>query len=99
MAGRNDDLGEVRGLLSGAGRRFGSARATVLHKVYADVAEEANRRFVDWRFANGGTGTLLRVVARLEGREFRVAEATEVAYGERLPEGTFRLEIPGVEFR
>lgn len=45
------------------------------------------------------TGTLLRVAARLQGREFRIAEAIEVAYGGRFHEGTFRLEVPGVEFR
>lgn len=44
-------------------------------------------------------GTILRVAARLEDREFRVAEVTEVAYDEEFPEGTFRLELPGVEFR
>ena len=41
-------------------------------------------------------GTLLRVAARLEGREFRV---TEVTYDERFPEDTFRLELPGVKFQ
>jgi hypothetical protein len=30
------------------------------------------------------------VAARLEGREFRVAEVTEIAYDEEFPEGTFR---------
>ena len=44
-------------------------------------------------------GTILRVAARLDGREFRVAEVREVAYDEELPEGIFRLELPGVEFR
>jgi len=44
-------------------------------------------------------GTILRVAARLEGREFRVAEATEVAFDEEFREGTFRLELPGVQFR
>ena len=44
-------------------------------------------------------GTILRVAARLEGREFCVAEATEIAYDETFPEDTFRLEMPGVEFR
>ena len=43
-------------------------------------------------------GTILRVAARLEGREFRVAEATSVAYDEEFPEETFRLELPGVQF-
>ena len=44
-------------------------------------------------------GTILRVAARLEGTEFRVAEVTEVAYDDEFREGTFRLELPGVEFR
>jgi hypothetical protein len=44
-------------------------------------------------------GTLLRVAARLEGREFYVAEVTEIAYDEEFPEDTFQLEVPGVEFR
>ena len=44
-------------------------------------------------------GTILRVAARLEGREFWVAEATEIAYDEEFPEDTFRLDMPRVEFR
>jgi hypothetical protein len=44
-------------------------------------------------------GTVLRAAARLEGREFYTAEVTEIAYDEEFPEGTFRLELPGVEFR
>lgn len=44
------------------------------------------------------TGTLLRVAARLEGREFRVAEVEEISYGEELAGDTFRLEVPGVGF-
>ena len=44
-------------------------------------------------------GTILRVAARLEGRGFYVAEVTEIAYDEQFPDGTFRLELPGVEFR
>ena len=44
-------------------------------------------------------GTILRAAARLEGREFHVAEVVEVAYDEEFPEGTFRLEIPGGEFQ
>ena len=43
-------------------------------------------------------GTILRVAARLEGREFYVAEVTEIAYDEQFPGTTFRLELPGVEF-
>lgn len=44
-------------------------------------------------------GTILRAAARLEGREFYVAEVTEVTYDEEFPEDTFRLDLPGVEFR
>ena len=42
--------------------------------------------------------SILRVAARLEGREFRVAEVAEIAYDEEFPEETFRLELPGVQF-
>src|SRR5918998_6163452 len=67
MDGRNDDFEEVRGLLFGAEGRYGSVFATVAHTVHADVAEEANRRFVDWRFANGdGFG-----IERENGGEWR----------------------------
>ena len=44
-------------------------------------------------------GTILRVASRLEGRECYVAEATQIAYDEEFPEGTFRLELPSVQFR
>jgi len=44
-------------------------------------------------------GTLLRVAARLDGRGFRVAEVAEISYDEEFTEDTFRLEVPGVEFR
>jgi hypothetical protein len=43
-------------------------------------------------------GVILHVAARLEGREFYVAEVTEVAYDEDFPKVKFRLELPGVEF-
>lgn len=57
---RRDDFEELYGLLSGAGGRYRSARATVVHTVDVAVAREANRRFVDWRFAGGsfGMGTI-----------------------------------------
>ena len=43
-------------------------------------------------------GTILRVASRLDGKEFRVAEVTEISYDEEFPRNTFRLELPGVEF-
>jgi hypothetical protein len=53
---REDDFEAVYGLLHNAGGRYRSARATVVHTVNAAVAREANRRFVDWRFAQGSPG-------------------------------------------
>jgi hypothetical protein len=44
-------------------------------------------------------GTILRVAARLEGREFYIAEVTEITYDEEFAEDTFFLELPGVELR
>ena len=52
----DDDFRELSGLLFGAKDRYRSARATIAHTVDAEVAEEANRRFVDWRFAQGNPG-------------------------------------------
>ena len=47
---------------------------------------------------DGKVGTILRVAARLDGREFRVAEVREISYDEEFPPDIFRLELPGVEF-
>jgi hypothetical protein len=66
MGNRNDDFKEVYELLLNAGGRNGSVFATVTFTVRADVAEEANRRFVDWRFAHGGFG-----MVREKGGEWR----------------------------
>lgn len=44
-------------------------------------------------------GTILHVAARLDGREFRVGEVREISYNEGFPQDTFRLELPGVEFK
>jgi hypothetical protein len=44
-------------------------------------------------------GVILRAAARLEGREFYVAEVTEISFDEDFAEDTFRLELPGVQFR
>jgi hypothetical protein len=41
----------------------------------------------------------LRAAARLEGREFYVAEVTEISFDEDFAEDTFRLELSGVQFR
>lgn len=44
-------------------------------------------------------GVISRFAERLDGEEFYVAEFTEVFFDEEFPNGTFRLELPGVEFR
>ena len=54
--GRTDDFEELYGLLRNAGGRYRSAWATIFHTADAVVAQEANRRFVDWRFTGGSPG-------------------------------------------
>jgi hypothetical protein len=66
----------------------------IFHGFYAPEGTTDHLLLVD-----EAVGTILRVAARLEGREFYVAEATEIAYDEKFSEDTFRLEMPGVEFR
>jgi hypothetical protein len=69
-----DDFRELSSLLFGAKERYRSVRVTIRHTVDAAVAEEANRRLVDWRFEQpGGSGL-----------------GTEIAYEEEFLEGTFR---------
>src|SRR4028118_1561239 len=52
----NDDFEEVYELLSKAKRRYRSVRATVVHTVDLNLAKEANRRFIDWRFDQSEPG-------------------------------------------
>jgi hypothetical protein len=47
---------EAPDLLFGAKDRYRSARPTISYTVVSAVAEESNRRFVDWRFAQGNPG-------------------------------------------
>lgn len=44
-------------------------------------------------------GVVLRLASRLRGEEFDVYEVLDIAFDEAFPEGTFRLELPGVEFQ
>ncbi len=67
---------------------------SIFHGFYAPEGTTDHLLLVD-----AEVGTILRAAARLEGREFYVAEVTEIAYDERFPEDTFRLEMPCVEFR
>jgi hypothetical protein len=67
---------------------------SIFHGFYAPDGTTDHLLLVD-----AEVGVILRAAARLEGREFYVAEVTEIAFDEGLPEHTFRLELPGVEFR
>ena len=67
---------------------------SIFHGFYAPDGTTDHLLLVD-----AEVGTILRVAARLEGREFYVAEVTEIAYDETFSEDTFRLELPGVQFR
>ena len=66
----------------------------IFHGFYAPLGTTDHLLLVD-----AEVGVILRAAARLEGREFYVAEATEITYDAELSEKTFRLELPGVEFR
>jgi len=67
---------------------------SIFHGFYAPDGTTDHLLLVD-----AEVGVILRAAARLEGREFYVAEVTEIAFDEELPEDTFRLELPGVEFQ
>ena len=43
-------------------------------------------------------GTILRFASRFRGEECDVFEVTGLAFDEAFPEGTFALDLPGVEF-
>ena len=62
------------------------------------MCNEAAVRHPPSLLVDAEVGTILRVAAKREEREFYVAEVTEIAYDERFPEGAFRVELPGVEF-
>lgn len=66
---------------------------SIFHGVWAPEGTTDHLVLVD-----AEVGAILRVAARLEDREFYVAEVTEIAYDEQFPEGTFRPELPGAEF-
>ena len=67
---------------------------TIFHDFHAPEGTTDHLLLID-----AEVGTILRAAARLEGREFYIAEVSEVAYDEDFPEESFRLELPGVEFR
>lgn len=66
---------------------------TIFHGFFAPEGTTDHLLLVD-----AEVGVILRGMARLEGREFYGAEVTDIAFDEKFPEDTFRLELPGVEF-
>lgn len=42
-------------------------------------------------------GVILSFSVRMDEQEIYVAEVTEVAFNEKLSDGTFRLDLPGME--
>ena len=48
---------------------------------------------------NAEVGVILRLASRLRGEEYAVFEVLDIAFEEAFAEGTFRLELPGVEFQ
>jgi hypothetical protein len=95
-------LGDCDLLLTGHALRLG--RDTV----------EVEAKAVSWNYAptgpfwdgaddylmsvDAGLGVIVRLASRLRGEEFDVFEMVELAFDETFPEGTFALELPGVEF-
>jgi hypothetical protein len=43
-------------------------------------------------------GVILRLASRLGGEEFDIFEVLDIAFDEAFAEGTFKLELQGVEF-
>jgi hypothetical protein len=44
-------------------------------------------------------GIILRLASRLRGEDYDIFEVSEIAFDEVFAEGTFRLDLPGVQFR
>ncbi len=95
-------LGDCDLRIAGCGRLLG--RETI----------EVEARAISWSYAPIGPfwdgaddylmsvdakiGVILRFVSRLRGEECDVYEVTELAFDEVFAEGTFALDLPGVEF-
>ena len=90
-------------------RTFGQGRTVDVRKTL-----EAEAEAVSWDYAplapfeegaddyllsvDAKVGVILRLASRLGGEEYDVFEVSDIAFDESFTEGTFRLELPGVEF-
>lgn len=91
-------------------RNFGGGRTGDVVRETLEVEAEA----ISWDYAplepfregaddyllsvDAEVGVILRLASRLRSEEFEVFEMVDVAFDEAFAEGTFRLELPGVEF-
>ena len=99
---------ELRYRIRGTGSRSFGSGAVVRETV------EAEAEAISWDYAplepfgegaddyllsvDAEVGVILRLASRLRGEEFDVFEVLDIAFDEAFAEGTFRLELPGVEF-
>ncbi|MDP9477787.1 MAG: hypothetical protein M3R38_19235 [Actinomycetota bacterium] len=102
---------ELHYRICGAGTRTFRCGAAVGVRETVEVEAEA----ISWDYAplrpfeegaddyllsvDAEVGVILRLASRLRGEEFDVFEVVDIAFDEAFPEDTFRLELPGVEFR
>ncbi len=101
---------ELRYTIRGTGSRsFGRASVAVVRQTV-----EAEAEAVSWDYpplepfqegaddyllsVDAEVGVIVRLASRLRGEEFEVFEVLDIAFEEAFGEGTFRLELQGVEF-
>jgi len=102
---------ELRYRIRGTGSRsFGRGSVAVVRETV-----EAEAEAISWDYAplepfqegaddyllsvDAEVGVILRLASRLRGEEFDVFEVLDIAFEEAFAEGTFRLELQGVEFQ
>jgi hypothetical protein len=100
---------ELRYRIRGTGSRsFGRGSVAV-------VRETVEAEAISWDYAplepfqegadnyllsvDAEVGVILQLASRLRGEEFDVFEVLDIAFDEAFAEGTFRLELQGVEFQ
>jgi hypothetical protein len=101
---------ELRYRIRGTGSRsFGRGRGAVVRETV-----EAGAEAISWNYAplepfgegaddyllsvDAEVGVILRLASRLGGEEFDIFEVLDIAFDEAFAEGTFKLELQGVEF-
>lgn len=97
------DSATVRGTgrgLARAGRETVEVEAKTISPDYPPRGLFGEEGAEDYRLSvDAEVGVILRYAERLAGEEFYAAEVEEISFDEEFPEGTFQLDLPGVEFR